>query len=50
MIKSKVVETIEKYDENGKMYEKVIREETTEDDETRYPEYTPHGYNLANKE
>lgn len=37
MIKTKIVETTEKYDENGKLIEKITREETTEDDETRYP-------------
>lgn len=37
MIKTKIVETTEKYDENGKLVEKITREETTEDDETRYP-------------
>lgn len=37
MIKTKIVETTEKYDENGKLVERVVREEETEDDETRYP-------------
>ena len=37
MIKTKIVETTEKYDENGKLIEKITREETTEDDETRSP-------------
>ena len=37
MIKTKIVETTEKYDKDGKLVEKITREETTEDDETRYP-------------
>lgn len=41
MIKTKIVETTEKYDENGKLIEKITREETTEDDETRFPITTP---------
>lgn len=31
MIKTKIVETTEKYDKDGKLAEKVTREETTED-------------------
>lgn len=42
MIKTKIIETTEKYDENGKLIEKITREETTEDDETRYPYSTPN--------
>ena len=30
MIKTKIVETTEKYNENGNLIEKIIREETTE--------------------
>ena len=37
MIKTKIVETTEKYDKDGNLVEKITREETTEDDETRYP-------------
>ena len=49
MIKTKIVETTEKYDENGKIVERIIREETTEDDETRYPvQYIPPFYNTPN--
>lgn len=35
MIKTKIIETTEKYDSNGKLIEKITREETTEDDETK---------------
>lgn len=40
MVKTKIVETTEKYDENGKLVEKIIREETTEDDAVYHPSYT----------
>lgn len=40
MVKTKVVETTEKFDENGKLVEKITREETTEDDTVYYPSYT----------
>lgn len=32
MIKTKIIETTEKYDKDGKLVEKVMREENTEDD------------------
>ena len=41
MIKTKIIETTEKYDKDGKLVEKIIREESTEDDETRYPATSP---------
>mgnify|MGYP000976645894 CR=1 FL=1 len=37
MVKTKIIETTEKYDDNGKLIEKVTREETSEDDTV----YTP---------
>lgn len=40
MIKTKIIETTEKYDEDGKLVEKITREETTEDNEERYPSIT----------
>lgn len=40
MTKTKIVETTEKYDENGKLVEKITREETTDDDTVYYPQYT----------
>lgn len=40
MVKTKITETTEKYDENGKLVEKITREETTEDDTVYYPQYT----------
>lgn len=40
MTKTKIVETTEKYDENGKLVEKITREETTEDNRVYYPQYT----------
>lgn len=47
MIKTKIVETTEKYDKDGKLVEKITREETTEDDETRFPA-TPLPYEPYN--
>lgn len=41
MIKTHTVETTEKYDTEGKLIEKITREETTEDDETRFPTNIP---------
>lgn len=35
MIKTKIIETTEKYDKDGKLVEKITREEISEDDETR---------------
>lgn len=35
MVKTKIIKTTEKYDKDGKLVEKITREETTEDDETR---------------
>lgn len=32
MVKTKIVETTERYDENGKLVEKIVKEETSEDD------------------
>lgn len=32
MVKTKIIETTEKYDKDGKLVEKITREETTEDD------------------
>lgn len=40
MVKTKIVETIEKYDENGKLVEKITREETTDDDTVYYSSHT----------
>ena len=37
MIKTKIIETTEKYDKDGKLVEKVTREETSEDDEMGNP-------------
>ena len=37
MIKTHIVETTEKFDKDGTLTERITREETTEDDETRYP-------------
>lgn len=39
MTKIKIEETTEKYDENGKLVEKITREETIEDDTIYYPKY-----------
>lgn len=35
MVKTKIIETTEKYDKDGKLIEKITREETSEDDESR---------------
>ena len=40
MVKTKIVETTEKFDENGKLVERITREETTDDDMVYYPSYT----------
>lgn len=40
MIKTIITETTLKYDKDGNLVEKIIREEKTEDDETRYPGIT----------
>lgn len=36
MVKTKIIETTEKYDKDGKLVEKITREETTEDGEMGY--------------
>lgn len=41
MIRTTITETTEKYDKDGKLIEKITREETTEDDETRFPVSVP---------
>ena len=51
MIKTTIKETIEKYDKDGNLLEKIVREETTDDDENRhpfiYPNVTPYSpYNM----
>lgn len=40
MVKTKILETTEKHDENGKLVEKITREETSEDNTVYYPSYT----------
>lgn len=40
MVKTKITETTEKFDEDGKLVERIVREETTEDDESVYVPYT----------
>lgn len=44
MVKTKVVETTEKYDSDGRLVERVTREETSEDDNSTYPVYTTTTY------
>ena len=41
MIKRTIKETTEKYDKDGKLIEKITREETETDDEARYPLQSP---------
>lgn len=43
MVKTKIVETTEKYDRDGKLVEKITREETTEDDTDYVPFYSYSG-------
>lgn len=49
MVKTKIVETTEKYDKDGNMVERITREETTEDDTDYTPVhcYIPEGRTLA---
>lgn len=50
MIKTIITETTLKYDKDGNLVEKIIREEKTEDDETRYPGIThTYPYVFSNK-
>lgn len=37
MVKTEIIETTEKYDKDGKLVEKITREETTEDDTIYIP-------------
>lgn len=49
MVKTTITETTEKYDKDGNLIEKVVREEIAEDD-TDYrnvPLYTPQHYTLS---
>lgn len=39
MVKTKIIETTEKYDKDGKLVEKITREETSEDDATYTASY-----------
>ncbi|MSA02234.1 hypothetical protein GKG47_09305 [Lactonifactor sp. BIOML-A3] len=42
MVKTKITETTEKYDKDGKLVERIIREETTDDDTIYYsPQINP---------
>lgn len=40
MVKTTIKETTEKYDGDGRLIEKITREETSEDDTDYYPSYT----------
>lgn len=40
MVKTKITETTERYDENGRMVERIVREEVSEDDTLYYPSDT----------
>lgn len=49
MVKTTITERIEKFDDRGKLVEKITREETSEDDTVYYPSYTmpvPHVPNI----
>lgn len=41
MVKTKTTETTEKFDENGKLVEKITRIEESDDDTVYYPTYNP---------
>lgn len=41
MIKTKIIETIEKFDKDGNLIEKITKETNTEDDENRTIPYLP---------
>ena len=45
MVKTKIVETTEKYDKDGKLVEKITREEITEDDTNYVPTYPNSSFN-----
>lgn len=40
MVKTKIIETTEKYDKDGKLVEKITREENSEDDTVYTPVYS----------
>ena len=40
MVKTTTKEITERFDKDGKLIERITREETSEDDETRYPVVT----------
>ncbi len=51
MVKTKIIETTEKYDKDGKLVEKITREETIEDNkEVKYTPYTVTTTPLCNKQ
>lgn len=45
MAKTKITETTEKYDKDGKLVEKITREETSEDDTSYVPTYPNPNFN-----
>lgn len=45
MVKTKITETTEKYDKDGKLVEKITREETSEDDTSYVPTYPNPNFN-----
>lgn len=42
MVKTKIIETTEKYDKDGKLVEKIMREETLEDNTDCTPSTNPN--------
>lgn len=49
MVKTKIIETTEKYDKDGKLVEKITREENSEDDEKRdYVTLTTSPWDMQN--
>lgn len=50
MIKTTTITTTEKYDKDGKLLERITKEKTTTDDETRFPvtpNYNPGFWNAV---
>lgn len=46
MVKTTIKETTEKFDKDGKLFEKIIREETSEDDSDYNPTYITPSYDV----
>lgn len=50
MVKTTTITTTEKYDKDGKLLERITKEKTVTDDETRFPvtpNYNPGSWNMT---